>query len=82
MMSVVEVKLPKWGLTMQEGTVSEWLVSVGERVETGQMLANVETEKVTTALESPVAGVMQSIEVPEGEDVPVGTVLCVIANGS
>lgn len=81
-MSVVEVKLPKWGLTMQEGTVSEWLVSVGERVETGQMLANVETEKVTTALESPVAGVMQSIEVPEGEDVPVGTVLCVIANGS
>ena len=77
-MSVVEVKLPKWGLTMEEGSVSEWLVSVGERVEAGQVLANVETEKVTTALESPVAGVIQSIEVPEGEDVAVGTVLCVL----
>ena len=79
-MSVVEVKLPKWGLTMEEGTVSEWLVSVGEIVKTGQVLANVETEKVTTALESPIAGVVQSIEVPEGEDVAVGTVLCVIAD--
>ena len=77
-MSVVEVKLPKWGLTMVEGSVSEWLVSVGERVEAGQALANVETEKVTTALESPVAGVVQRIEVPEGEDVAVGTVLCVL----
>ncbi|MBW6473828.1 MAG: biotin/lipoyl-binding protein [Anaerolineaceae bacterium] len=78
-MSVVEVKLPKWGLTMEEGTVSEWLVSVGETVEAGQVLANVETEKVTTALESPVAGVVQRIEVLEGEDVVVGTVLCRIA---
>lgn len=79
-MSVVEVKLPKWGLTMEEGTVSEWLVSIGESVEAGQVLANVETEKVTTALESPVTGVVQRIDVPEGEDVPVGTVLCVIAD--
>lgn len=81
-MSVVEVKLPKWGLTMEEGSVSEWLVSVGETVEAGQVLANVETEKVTTALESPVAGVVQSIEVSEGEDVAVGTVLCTIADRS
>lgn len=81
-MSVVEVKLPKWGLTMEEGSVSEWLVSVGERVEAGQVLANVETEKVTTALESPVAGVVQRIDVLEGEDVSVGTVLCVIAECS
>ena len=77
-MSVVEVKLPKWGLTMEEGSVSEWLVSVGERVEAGQVLANVETEKVTTALESPVAGVVHRIDVLEGEDVAVGTVLCVL----
>ena len=78
-MSLMEVKLPKWGLTMEEGTISEWLVSVGDTVEVGQVLANVETEKVTTALESPVAGVVQSIDVPVGEDVEVGTVLCVLA---
>ncbi len=77
-MSLVEVKLPKWGLTMEEGSVSEWLVSVGESGEAGQVLANVETEKVTTALESPVAGMVQSIDVPVGEDVEVGTVLCIL----
>ena len=79
-MSVVEVKLPKWGLTMEEGNVVEWLVSVGDQVTEGQVLANLETEKVTTALESPVAGVVESIDVPEGEDVLVGTVLCKIAD--
>ena len=78
-MSLVEVKLPKWGLTMEEGSISEWLISVGDTVEVGQVLANVETEKVTTALESPVAGVVQSIDVSVGEDVEVGTVLCVLA---
>jgi len=78
-MSVVEVKLPKWGLTMEEGNVTEWLVSVGDAVQEGQVLANLETEKVTTALEAPVGGVVQSIDVPVGEDVPVGTVLCRIA---
>ncbi len=79
-MSIVEVKLPKWGLTMEEGNVTEWLVSVGDAVQEGQVLANLETEKVTTALEAPVAGVVQSIDVPVGEDVPVGTVLCRIAS--
>lgn len=81
-MSLVEVKLPKWGLTMEEGSISEWLISVGDTVEVGQVLANVETEKVTTALESPVAGVVQSIDVPVGEDVEVGTVVCTIAGSS
>jgi len=78
-MNLVEVKLPKWGLTMEEGSITEWLVAVGDQVKAGTVLANVETEKVTTALESPIAGVVHSIEIPEGEDVNVGTVLCVIA---
>ena len=42
-MNLVEVKLPKWGLTMEEGSITEWLVAVGDQVKAGTVLANVET---------------------------------------
>jgi len=77
-MSQIEVKLPKWGLTMEEGMISEWLVSVGEQVEAGQILANVEIEKAMAELESPATGVIESILVPIEQEVAVGTVLCLI----
>lgn len=77
-MSKIEVKLPKWGLTMEEGMISEWLVSVGEQVEAGQILANVEIEKAMAELESPATGVIESILVPIEQEVAVGTVLCLI----
>lgn len=77
-MSQIEVKLPKWGLTMEEGMISEWLVSVGEQVEEGQILANVEIEKAMAELEAPVSGVLESILVPIELEIPVGTVLCLI----
>lgn len=77
-MSQIEVKLPKWGLTMEEGMISEWLVSVGEQVEEGQILANVEIEKAMAELEAPVSGVLESILVPIELEIPVGTILCLI----
>lgn len=77
-MSQIEVKLPKWGLTMEEGMISEWLVSAGEQVEEGQILANVEIEKAMAELEAPVTGVLESILVPIEQEIPVGTVLCLI----
>ncbi len=74
-----EVVLPKWGLTMEEGTLVSWLKKVGDRVETGEVIAEVETEKITTDLESPVSGVISKILVEEDtEDIPVGTPLCLI----
>jgi pyruvate dehydrogenase E2 component (dihydrolipoamide acetyltransferase) len=74
-----EVILPKMGLTMEEGTVVEWLVNVGDRVEKGQQIANLETEKVVISLESPKTGVVEKIIVPVGSDaVEVGTILCLI----
>ena len=77
-MCQIEVKLPKWGLTMEEGMISEWLVSVGEQVEEGQILANVEIEKAMAELEAPVSGVLESILVPIEQEIPVGTILCLI----
>jgi pyruvate dehydrogenase E2 component (dihydrolipoamide acetyltransferase) len=72
------VKLPKWGLTMEEATVEEWLLEIGERVEKGQILANVESEKATVELPSPVSGIVAEYLVSEGATVPVGAELVVV----
>ncbi len=75
----VEVILPKWGLTMEEGTLTEWLVKEGQEVKEGDALADVETDKVTNQLEAPVSGVVTKILVENGtEEIAVGTVLCII----
>ena len=74
------VILPKWGLTMEDGTVVAWYVDEGDHVVQGEVLAEVETEKVETDLEAPCAGVVAQILVDEDETVDVGTVLAVIAD--
>lgn len=74
-----EVILPKWGLTMEDGTLAEWMKKEGDRVEAGEVIALVETEKITNDLEAPVSGVITKILIEEGtEEVAVGTVLCLI----
>lgn len=74
-----EVILPKWGLTMEEGTLVAWRKKEGERVEAGEIIAEVETEKITNELEAPAGGIIRRILVAEGtEEVQVGTVLCLI----
>jgi pyruvate dehydrogenase E2 component (dihydrolipoamide acetyltransferase) len=74
-----EVILPKWGLTMEEGTLVTWHVKEGDRVEESQVIADVETEKITNELEAPASGVISKILVEEGtEEIEVGTVLCLI----
>jgi pyruvate dehydrogenase E2 component (dihydrolipoamide acetyltransferase) len=62
-------------MTMQDGTVAEWLKKVGDRVDEGEPIAVIETEKVNTDLEAPESGVLKEILVQEGETVEVGTVL-------
>lgn len=74
-----EVILPKWGLTMEEGNLLAWLKQEGDRVEQGDVIAEVETEKIRNELEAPVSGVISKILVEEGtEEIPVGAVLCLI----
>jgi pyruvate/2-oxoglutarate dehydrogenase complex dihydrolipoamide acyltransferase (E2) component len=74
-----EVILPKWGLTMEEGTLTTWLAAEGETVAEGQVIAEVETDKVISQLEAPASGVLSKILVSAGtESIPVGTVLAYI----
>ncbi len=73
------VKLPKWGLSMEEGTIVEWMVGPGDDVAQGDVLATVESEKAQMDLPAPVGGVFARALVEEGETVDVGVELCVIA---
>ncbi len=67
--------LPKWGMTMQEAVVGEWLVAVGDEVTEGQPLVTVESDKVDADVESPGSGVVAEILVPAGETAEVGAVI-------
>ena len=75
-----DVILPKWGLTMEDGTVVAWYVDEGDHIVAGEVIAEVETEKVENELEAPCAGIVAVILVDEEETVDVGTVLAVIAD--
>jgi pyruvate/2-oxoglutarate dehydrogenase complex dihydrolipoamide acyltransferase (E2) component len=81
-MSAATVKLPKFGLTMEEATVNEWSIAVGEAVAQGQTIATIESEKVEMDLPSPVAGVVAEHLVQTGETVPVGTPLAVVVGNA
>ena len=72
------ILMPKWGLTMEEGTIVSWEIEVGDRIEVGEVIGVVETEKVEVDLESPVAGTVTEILVTEDETVDVGTVLAIV----
>ncbi len=80
-MARVEVLLPQWGMGMSEGTITSWLKSVGDTVAEDEPLAEVEAEKVEETLESPAAGTLVEILVPEGDTVEVRTPVAVIESG-
>jgi 2-oxoglutarate dehydrogenase E2 component (dihydrolipoamide succinyltransferase) len=73
--------MPKMGESLQEGTVTKWLVKVGENVERDQMILEISTDKVDTEVPSPVDGVLAEIMVQEGETVEVGVPIAKISSG-
>jgi pyruvate dehydrogenase E2 component (dihydrolipoamide acetyltransferase) len=81
-MSINKLGMPKWGLSMTEGKLLGWLVEEGEPVTVGQELAEVETEKITGAVESTAEGVLRRQVGRVGEVIPVGGLLGVIADAA
>ena len=71
--------MPKLGMTMKTGKLSKWYKVEGDRVEAGEDLYEVETEKITNKIEAPATGVLFQIVIREGQVVPVGTIVGVIA---
>jgi pyruvate dehydrogenase E1 component beta subunit len=75
-----EIKMPALSPTMEEGTLAKWLVKEGDAVKSGDILAEIETDKATMEFEAVDEGVITSINIPEGTDgVKVGTVIALIA---
>jgi pyruvate dehydrogenase E2 component (dihydrolipoamide acetyltransferase) len=77
-----QVFMPRLSDTMTEGTVSTWTKGVGERIEKGDIIAEIETDKATMELEAYDAGVLEQILVGVGTTVPIGEVIAVIGDGS
>ena len=75
----IELKMPALSPTMEEGTLAKWLVKEGDEVKSGDLLAEIETDKATMEFEAVDEGVVSQILVAEGTDgVKVGTVIAVI----
>ena len=74
----VEIVMPKWGLSMQEGLIGQWLKQEGDAVEKGEPLVEIETEKITNIVESPASGILARIIHPAGSTVPVTQLIAVI----
>ncbi len=80
-MSVIQpIVMPKWGLAMQEGMVTAWHVEQGQHIEKGQEIAEIETSKIANVFESPVSGLLRRRVAAEGENLPVGALLAVVAD--
>jgi len=74
-----ELTMPKFGETMEEGTVSGWKVQEGQAVEEGDVVLEIETDKSLLEVEATASGTVTKILVPEGETVPINTPLALIA---
>ena len=66
-----EIIMPKIGLDMTEGTIVEWKKKVGDRMERGEVIAEIETDKAVTEIEAAVDGVLAEIVAEEGEEVEI-----------
>ena len=76
----IEIKMPALSPTMEEGTLAKWLVKEGDSVSSGDLMAEIETDKATMEFEAVDEGTIAKILVPEGTDnVKVGTVIAVLA---
>jgi pyruvate dehydrogenase E2 component (dihydrolipoamide acetyltransferase) len=80
--AIVKLGMPKWGLSMTEGTVVQWLIEEGTELDNGDEVVEVESEKINNAVETPSAGVLRRQVAKEGDVLPVGGLLGVISDAS
>ncbi|MET7993880.1 acetoin dehydrogenase dihydrolipoyllysine-residue acetyltransferase subunit [Amycolatopsis sp. NPDC005232] len=82
MAEIQRVTMPKWGLSMKTGRITDWLATEGDDITEGDDLVDIDTDKITGTLESPGSGVLRRVIAPAGEDVPVGATIALVAPAS
>ena len=75
------VVIPQVGQSIAEATILKWFKNTGDRIEKGEPLVEIGTDKINTEIPSPESGVIQKLLVPEGETVPILTVIAIISDG-
>ena len=81
-MAITKVVMPKLSEAMESGKVIKWIKKEGDRVDGGEIIAEIETDKADIELESFGSGVLRKIVVPAGERAPVGGLIAVIADAA
>lgn len=79
---VTAVKMPKFGLSMEEGTIASWLVQEGDTVQKGDALVEINSEKLTNTAEAPADGIVRKIVLQEDETALCGELICVLADAA
>lgn len=82
MSDIKTLEMPKWGLSMEEGTLLQWLLKEGDSFAKGQEVCEIETSKIVNVFEAPFAGTLRRVLVGPGETVPVGAALGLAADPS
>ena len=78
----VELLVPTLGESVVEATIAKWMKSPGESINSDEPLVELETEKVTLEVPSPISGVLKEISAKEGESVEVGALLGIISESN
>jgi pyruvate/2-oxoglutarate dehydrogenase complex dihydrolipoamide acyltransferase (E2) component len=79
-MPIVDVLLPQFGMGMQDGEIVKWLKSIGDTVDAGELLVEIEAAKTTVEVPSPASGKLIEIVAQEGETVDVRAVIARLEN--
>jgi pyruvate dehydrogenase E2 component (dihydrolipoamide acetyltransferase) len=79
---IFPITMPKWGIEMQQGTITEWHAAPGAALAKGAPLLDVETEKIVNSVEAPVAGTLRRIVAETGSTESVGALIAVFAEAS
>lgn len=79
MAGLIPITIPKWGIEMEHGTIAGWRVAPGDAVAVGDELVDIETDKIVNSFEATDSGTLVRILADEGEDLPVGALIGVLA---